>query len=206
MTRKTTPPKFAESLIGFFAGPDLEDEICGDLLEYYNSGKSKRWYWSQVLRSIPQLCLVQCRQMTQGTLLRETLFLSLAFTFLCLWEINIARENSWPIAQNILSYSPLSPANSCKAIYVLIYGLAVFMSMVTFTSWAKAKDRTKHFKKAHIVFIGLLASTIPLFLFLNPGPFDGSRDFRVYQSILIWGITLLFLVQPHLRMKAYEHA
>jgi hypothetical protein len=51
MTR-TSPPKLAIYLLNRFGSPYRLDSLAGDLIEQFRSGRSKRWFWRQILSAI----------------------------------------------------------------------------------------------------------------------------------------------------------
>jgi hypothetical protein len=62
------PPRMAAWLLKQFASPYQRESLVADLLEMYHAGRSRRWYWRQVitalilararsLRSVPRTAL-----------------------------------------------------------------------------------------------------------------------------------------------------
>lgn len=197
------PPRIAENILAFFAGPHFENEICGDMQERFGAGRhGPLWYWGQTLRAIPQLILMQSRELSRENYLHEAIFILLALSLLWSWEISIARQASWPLAQQILPYSPLTPAETCKAIYVTLYGGALLFGLCLFSAWSKLFHKTQYFKKVHFLLLTIIASTPIIYLFVNPGPYDGPRDFRAYQLGLTWGLFILVIMRP---LQSFRH-
>jgi hypothetical protein len=46
------PPKLAVWLLLHWASPYRRDSLAGDLLEMYRAGRSRAWYWRQVIAAL----------------------------------------------------------------------------------------------------------------------------------------------------------
>jgi hypothetical protein len=46
------PPKMAVWLLRRWASPYQRDSLLGDLLEMYRAGRSRLWYWRQVIAAL----------------------------------------------------------------------------------------------------------------------------------------------------------
>ena len=46
------PPRLAVWLLKQWASPYRRDSLLGDLLEMYRSGRSRTWYWRQVITAL----------------------------------------------------------------------------------------------------------------------------------------------------------
>jgi len=60
MTR-SAPPAFATRLLSLFMGP-RNQALVGDLLEHYSEGRSRWWYWRQVVAAIAQIAFGHARE------------------------------------------------------------------------------------------------------------------------------------------------
>jgi hypothetical protein len=60
MTRPA-PPAFATRLLALFMGPGNQ-ALVGDLLEQYSEGRSRWWFWRQVVAAVAQSALVNARE------------------------------------------------------------------------------------------------------------------------------------------------
>jgi hypothetical protein len=49
---KRSPPAFATWLLAHFASDYQRDSLVGDLIEQYRQGKSRFWYWKQVVAAL----------------------------------------------------------------------------------------------------------------------------------------------------------
>jgi hypothetical protein len=49
---KRAPPKFASWLLKYWGPPYHSESLAGDLIEQYQEGRSRAWYWGQVITAI----------------------------------------------------------------------------------------------------------------------------------------------------------
>lgn len=66
MTR-STPPAFATRLLTLFMDPGNQ-ALVGDLLEQYSEGRSRWWYWRQVVAAVAQSALGHAREHPMSSL------------------------------------------------------------------------------------------------------------------------------------------
>lgn len=192
-------PKLAESVLAFFAGPGLEDEMLGDLQERYgDQNRPYLWYWTQVLRSIPALLQMNLRNMSNESWIAKSIFMLFGLTLIWFWEVNVAQKLSWPTAKAILAYSPLTATQTCKAIYIIFYSLALAVCLLGLSGWQMARRKNRHFRYVHILLLTLTASVPIVYYCINPGPYDGTLNFRVFQITLVWSLMVCAFILPNL--------
>lgn len=195
----THPPELAQMLVCFVAGPDVEEEIAGDLFEQFQhrreSGVPRAlWYWQQVLVSLPALVRMRLQNMTRQEAYFETAFVMLGLMLIWLWETEVAQKFSWPLASSIVDHTNLSSMLMCKAMYICLYGIALLLAFGGVSLIRLASGKTKHFLQLHYLFLGIVATTPGILYLIQPNPLGDGTYFRLAQIATIWGLVIMFLV------------
>ena len=184
MTAATKHARIAEAVLAFFAGPDLEEVIIGDLRE--RIGDNAFRYWREVILSAPSLALMQLRNLSHARLFSEICLSAVVLILLCLWEYLVARRYSWPIAREFVGVLPFSADGLCKAAYVALFASGAGSLAIASAFSVKSGVAANHLKVVRILTVGAAASVIPIYLFWNPGPYDGPGVFRNFQFAFVW--------------------
>jgi hypothetical protein len=180
-------PTYGIWLIHLFAGPTYAEFIVGDFEEKLALASSKRlWFWKELIYSAPSLLTMQLRNVTARSWIQQTGFLLSLFGLIISWELMIARSLSWPIAKQFLSISPLSAGDTCRLVYVLMYGLCAYSLLCAIKLIANALKVSAHFKMVQRLFSAIILSAPALYLLIFPLPTDGVIWFRLTQIALIW--------------------
>jgi len=203
MTDQRHPPLIAQCLIRFFAGPEMEDSILGDLEEQFgNKQRARAWYWRQTALSVPSLLGMNIYRLSQRRLLMEAWFLLLAFTLIWAWEIYVARQSAWPLAKQLLAYSPLNAGNTCRAVYIVLYAGFTACLLAGIAALSRRFGKGRHFQAVHLILLALVASLPIIYLCLFPLVTDGSNLFRVSQLGAVWAVLLsVFLIPEAVRAR-----
>jgi hypothetical protein len=193
------PPELAQMLVCFAAGPAFEEEIVGDLFEQFQHRRESRvpralWYWQQVLLSLPALVRMRLQNMTRQDAFFETAFVMLGLVLIWFWETKVAQKFSWPLASNIVDHTSLSAMLMCKAMYIGLYGIALFLAFAGVSLFRLVAGKTQHFMQLHYLFLGIVATTPAILYLIQPNPLGDGTYFRLAQIATIWGLVIMFLV------------
>ncbi|MEO0366698.1 MAG: hypothetical protein AAF265_14540, partial [Pseudomonadota bacterium] len=115
-----------------------------------------------------------------------------------IWEFMIARQWSWPIAREILPYSPMSTAATCMAMYVGLYGVFALAAGTLISVLSRARWTAG---------IGALLLTLttlapPIVLMALPTSVD-SPIFRVSQlATIAFGLSVGHALSRHKMRRA----
>lgn len=184
-------PQSGLRLLAFFGGSQYADAIFGDFEEMLSSRPHPYiWFWIQVFRSLPSLFLMQISNLPRHVWLLHGGIILASFGLICSWEILVARHISWPIAKELLYFSPLDAGNTCRTVYVLVYSFFVFSLMQILLGIAKSCEKTQHFRDWQVFIFSSAASLPALFLTIFPLPTDGALWFRIAQLALIWTLAI----------------
>jgi hypothetical protein len=93
------PPAVATWLLEHLQSGSRKDHITGDLMEAYQRGRSRAWYWKQVLAAITvsfcQECIFRRQDMKSHSTARTILFgMFVVMLFVGLWRVASARGQS----------------------------------------------------------------------------------------------------------------
>lgn len=183
----SVPPRGAERLLAFFAGPELEAEVLGDLQEQYaRESYSKIWYWSQVFRSIPGFCSIFCSGCSRWMLARVCLLVVSGAVFVGLWELRVAQTFSWPMAKQLLAVSPFSAAETCKSMYLLLYGALMALLLLPGVFWRFIGGRSDRFLKLWALVAATLCSLPIVYYVFYPTRYGDTIVFRAEQLAIVW--------------------
>jgi len=192
---------FLERLLHLAAGPHIAEPIIGDLEEQISQrAPSQFWIWKQVAASFCSLLIMQVRSLSRRDVALSCLALIGALLAIGVWEQAVARQVSWPIAKELLDVSPLSTGNTCRAVYVFVYGGFALGLMAVFSSVARRDQRSPHYRIWQVLALGLIASGPAVFLMINPLPTDGAVWFRIAQLGFVWSIAIAFISRSKLRI------
>jgi hypothetical protein len=192
------PPALAQTLVCFVAGPDVEEEITGDLFEQFQHRRESgvpraMWYWQQVLLSLPALVRMRLQNMTRQNAYLKSAFVMLGLMLIWFWETNVAQRFSWPLASNIVDYTSLSAMLICKAMYIFLYGIVLLLVCTGVSLFRLAAGKTQHFLQLHCLFVGIVATTPAILYLIQPNPLGDGTYFRLAQIATIWGLVIMFL-------------
>jgi hypothetical protein len=153
----TQPPRLAAWILQYF-GPELNQEaLSGDLNEAFQQGRSKAWYWRQVLAAI-----------RWGRLLRPLLgSICLAWWMTFDWSAPSILSRPAPIAVFATIYfaSLLAPSMMRRRLRVL---LALLIALIFGFLWHYQHDWANHFW----VFFWIVASNVVFYSEKpEPGPY-----------------------------------
>lgn len=201
MTRTRISPLGAR-LIHMTAGPDVADAIIGDLEERMQTRSApQRWFWQQVSMSLLSFVAIQIQAVSRRDWGLHILALCAACLAIIAWELNVARNYSWPIAKELIEISPLSVGNTCRACYVALYGTFVIGVMTAFAASTRLWKRGAACRIWQTLALGLIASAPAIFLLIKPLPTDGAVWFRLAQLGVVWAVTLFLMSRPRLRIS-----
>lgn len=191
-----------EAIIHMLAGSDQAENILGDLEEQISTKTQPRlWFWRETLASSLPLLLLQVRSVPRYSWPIYFIVLCAVLFSIGVWEQTVARHVSWPIAKELIAYSPLSVGDTCRMVYVIVYVAFVFALMTLLAGAAKHAGRTLHFRNWQILAVAFLASLPAILLIIHPLETDGAAWFRYAQLILVWTISFFMLSHPKTNMK-----
>ncbi|MEL7492019.1 MAG: hypothetical protein AAGJ73_14995 [Pseudomonadota bacterium] len=202
MSVRSKIPPYGAFVVHMAAGPQLAETVLGDLEERI-AGKPNHtlWFWREFLVSSASLLRMQCRNIPGQIWAAQLLVLAMALMGASVWELAVARPASWPIARELLALSPLTAGDTCRAVYVFVYGAFAFGMMAMITRLAARYRRSVHFQNWQVVAVAVVASTPAIYLIAFPLPADGALWFRIAQLLLIWLIAFAQISSTRLTMR-----
>ncbi|MEL7312654.1 MAG: hypothetical protein AAFN07_14165 [Pseudomonadota bacterium] len=171
---KSTLDRCCLWILATLAPEDTRDAVLGDAIELATDDRMSLWS-NTVASALPLAAL-------KFTALRWRDGLTVAgFVFaVTLWEFTVARQYSWPIAKQVLPYSPLSTAATCMAMYVMLYGVFALAT----GALIRIAKRAHWMPKLATQLLMLAALAPPVLLLMFPTPVD-SVAFRFAQFAAI---------------------
>ncbi|MEL7024967.1 MAG: hypothetical protein AAGL69_14630 [Pseudomonadota bacterium] len=190
--RPTNLDRFSLWVLSTLAPEDCRDAILGDAIELANQERQSLWF--SALSSAFPLAGLKFAMLRW----RDAIALAGFSGMVLIWEFMIARQWSWPIAREILPYSPMSTAATCMAMYVGLYGVFALAAGTLISVLSRARWTAG---------IGALLLTLttlapPIVLMALPTSVD-SPIFRVSQlATIAFGLSVGHALSRHKMRRA----
>lgn len=119
------PPRLGQFIIGWLAPPREREALLGDFCEEFadrvanGSAPANRWYWGQVIRSLPHLVVFRLRSVPIRKRLRTIAVIAGSVLLLVLWDLHVARGSAQYVAASADSPSLLTIRSTYFAVYAL---------------------------------------------------------------------------------------
>ena len=134
------PPRLAEQIISLLAPARDRSALLGDLSEEFadrvdrSERGAERWYWLQVVQSVPHLVLCRVRSSSVQRLFLALASIILAVIFMWVWDMFVSRT----LAQWVARSNTPPPLLVIRTLYfsVQILGAAICGAVITWRLFA----------------------------------------------------------------------
>lgn len=201
--KSPSPPALARIALSACTQTEYREDILGDLQEEYVSLQSRsrrhadRWYWNQVVRSVPGLVLrrLQCI----GAWRIGLLFISyiLALLVINLWDVQVARKAAYFLAKQ-----PDGPSLSIiRTLYFLVF--TVGAGLAGALAAALGFKREKSFRSNALLTLGPVFLVLTCVMAANLMA-SGRQDLFSYLIIRSLLLATMLLLGAYLFLKARD--